>query len=133
MASRAHTILIVDDTMEHRETLRETIEEFGYPFAIHEAVDGQMARELLLEINFDLVLTDTNMPNACGIELLKWCRAHHPHIPVIIFFSGSFRFPEVSESDLLKVGAQSVLAKPYRYLDVKIQVKKALKLDSCQD
>lgn len=110
-------VLIVDDIMDCRSILREIIEVLP-DFEIVEAATGKMAQERLQEQPFDLVLTDTNMPHGCGIELLRWCVANQPQVAVVIFFSGSEKYPIITRDDLLKMGAIAVLSKPYQFREI---------------
>ena len=69
-----HRFLIVDDFAPMREIIRKVLREMGYEH-IQEANDGAAAFPLLLAQQFDLLITDWNMPKLPGIELLRAVRA----------------------------------------------------------
>ena len=68
-----HSILAVDDSASMRQMVSFTLKSAGY--SVVEAVDGQDAWEKAGSRDFDLVLTDQNMPRLDGITLIKSLRA----------------------------------------------------------
>lgn len=69
-------ILVVDDFSTMRRIIRNLLIELGFSGAlIEEADDGENGLALLRRQRFDLVVTDWNMPNMSGIELLRAIRA----------------------------------------------------------
>ena len=69
-----HSILAVDDSASMRQMVSFTLKSAGYN--VVEAVDGQDAWEKSASRDFDLVLTDQNMPRMDGIGLTKKLREH---------------------------------------------------------
>ena len=67
-----HSILAVDDSASMRQMVAFTLKSAGYHVAL--AVDGQDAWEQTGKRDFDLVLTDQNMPRMDGIRLTKKLR-----------------------------------------------------------
>lgn len=67
-------ILVVDDFSTMRRIIKNILREIGYN-NVDEADDGSTALEKLKGGNFDFVVTDWNMPNMPGIDLLKAIRA----------------------------------------------------------
>jgi len=66
-------ILVVDDFSTMRRIIKNILREIGYN-NVEEADDGSTALEKLKSAKFDFVVTDWNMPNMPGIELLKAIR-----------------------------------------------------------
>ena len=66
------TVLIVDDSKTIRDMLRHTLSREG--FEVTDAYDGVDALAVKKETTFDLIITDINMPNMGGIELIKKLR-----------------------------------------------------------
>lgn len=66
-------ILVVDDFSTMRRIIKNILKEIGY-VNVDEADDGTTALEKLKGAKFDFVVTDWNMPNMPGIELLKAIR-----------------------------------------------------------
>lgn len=104
------TILIADDSPTMRAMLVSTIESIG-DYRIVEASSGFEALRLLPREKVDLILTDINMPDINGLELISYLRnnANYLTIPVIIIST------EGSQKDIDKgklLGANEYLIKP---------------------
>ena len=67
-------ILVVDDFATMRKVIRNLLKQVGYENIV-EAEDGVMALKALKSQKIDLIISDWNMPNMTGIELLKAVRA----------------------------------------------------------
>ncbi len=78
----AKRLLVVEDDLGTRTGLATVLREEGYE--VDEAPDGLVAWSLVRESPPDLVLTDLDMPNLGGAELIVRIRAHYPHIPIIV-------------------------------------------------
>ena len=66
--------LVVDDFSTMRRIVRNLLKELGFT-NVDEAEDGAIALQKLKASEFDFVVTDWNMPNMTGIELLRAIRA----------------------------------------------------------
>jgi two-component system chemotaxis response regulator CheY len=105
------TILIADDSPTMRAMLVSTIEMLG-DFRIVEASSGFEALRLLPREKVDLILTDINMPDINGLELISYLRnnSNYKSIPVFIIST------ESSQKDIEKgklLGANEYLIKPF--------------------
>ena len=105
-----HSILAVDDSASMRQMVSFTLKNAGYN--VVEAVDGQDALEKSGMRDFDLVLTDQNMPRMPGLELVKKLRDNPKFkaTPILILTTES--------SDEMKqagraAGATGWLVKPF--------------------
>lgn len=67
-------ILVVDDFATMRKVIRNLLKQVGYENII-EAEDGVIALRILKSQKIDLIVSDWNMPNMTGLELLKAIRA----------------------------------------------------------
>ncbi len=74
MADPKTKFLVVDDFSTMRRIVRNLLKELGYS-NVDEAEDGAMALAKLKNENFDFVISDWNMPNMDGLEMLKQIRA----------------------------------------------------------
>ena len=74
MENKAIKILIVDDFATMRKVIRNLLKQIGYENIV-EAEDGVSALRLLKSQQIDFVVSDWNMPNMTGLELLKAVRA----------------------------------------------------------
>ena len=75
-------VLVVDDEMIVRNFLAETLRRKGLD--IHTAENGTKAIALLKENVFDLVITDMNMPDLTGIDVLKKTKELSPSTIVVV-------------------------------------------------
>jgi len=67
-------ILIVDDASFMRDLVRKGVRSIYPGFILKDAADGQQAKSILKQEDFDLVLCDWEMPKMTGDELLTWVR-----------------------------------------------------------
>ncbi|MFZ2950002.1 MAG: response regulator [Desulfuromonadaceae bacterium] len=105
------TILIADDSASMRAMLIAIVETLG-DFHMVEASSGFEALRLLPRDHVDLILTDINMPDINGLELIRYLRANpnYKNIPVFIIST------EGSAKDIEKgtqLGADEYLVKPF--------------------
>lgn len=105
------TILIADDSATMRAMLVAIVEAVG-DYHIVEASSGFEALRLLPRDHVDLILTDVNMPDINGLELISYLRANpnYKNIPVFIIST------EGSAKDIEKgkqLGADEYLVKPF--------------------
>jgi two-component system chemotaxis response regulator CheY len=108
-------ILIVEDSAAMRTYVRSSLEgapEIGDDTEIVEASSGFDALRLLPRGAFDLVITDINMPDINGLELIRFVRqnAHHKAVAVLIISTQS---SERDRARGLALGADEFLAKPF--------------------
>lgn len=106
-----YRVLIVDDETEVRNGLKLKIDwsEFGFHVA-GEAKDGREAWSLLQRESFHLLIVDIRMPVMGGMELMKLCREHLPHLKIIVL-SGHDDFHYVKTA--IQCGARDYLLKPF--------------------
>jgi two-component system chemotaxis response regulator CheY len=107
-------VLVVDDSLTTRGFVRSALEGEGElgELEVVEAVSGFDALRLLPRGEYDLVITDINMPNINGLELVQFIRKSERHraLPVVLISTQS------SERDRqrgLSLGANAYLAKPF--------------------
>jgi putative two-component system response regulator len=123
-------ILIVDDEPIVRRLCRYTLQ--GQGLQCDEAVNGVMALELLKTCNYDLVISDSEMPEMTGMTLLKSLRENPPSQNLkVIMFSGRASADEMAQ--FLAHGADDYLTKPLSISQFLSRVKAALRLKAAQD
>lgn len=105
-----HTILAVDDSVSMRQMVSFTLKSAGY--TVVEAVDGQDALEKSASRDFDLVITDQNMPRMDGISLTRKLREspHFKNTPILILTTESS--DEMKQSGR-SAGATGWMVKPF--------------------
>lgn len=109
----SHHILIVDDSILMRTALKRTIDMVGIETAsISEAGNGIEALEVLNSKPIDLILTDLNMPEMNGVELVHCLKekSEFANIPVIVITTES---NAIRIEDLQAEGIQDYLHKPF--------------------
>lgn len=117
------SILVVDDSGTVRKFVSVALEMQG--FTVITACDGMDALEKLPEQHVDLVITDLNMPNMDGLELIRTLRQtdEYRELPVIVLSSLS---DPVSKQSGYEAGAFSYLVKPFSLEKVQYEVSKYL-------
>jgi len=103
-------VVIADDSRVMRQIVIRTLRQAGYEWEITEAADGAIALEVVTDEQPDLVLSDWNMPNMSGIELLRALRANGDDVP--FGFVTSEGSPEMREQ-AADAGAMFLIAKPF--------------------
>ena len=81
-ANRKPKALVVDDSEKVRKTVSVLLKRSGIQPVL--AGNAAAAMERFLEEDFDLVVTDLDMPGTNGLELIRWLRTRKPFLPVII-------------------------------------------------
>ena len=115
----AFNVLIVDDSPSMRAVIKRTIKLSGFDIGEYfEAGDGREALELLSNKWIDIVLSDINMPNMTGLELIAEMKKNEllSSIPVIMVTTeGSEK--KIQES--IRLGASEYIKKPFFPEDIK--------------
>ena len=115
------TILVADDSATIRKLITLSLKAIGKKVVV--ASDGMEALETLPTLDVDLIITDLNMPNVDGYELIKSVRenAEYDEIPIIILTS------EKEQADInrgIDAGANSYLIKPFVSKKLQYEVSK---------
>lgn len=115
----AFNVLIVDDSLSMRSVIKKTIKVSGFKVGEYfEAADGKEALKILADAWVDLVLTDINMPNMNGLELIAEMNNDQilSSIPVVMVTTeGS----EKSVQKSMEMGAKGYIKKPFQPEDIK--------------
>ncbi|HHL39727.1 MAG TPA: chemotaxis protein CheY [Deltaproteobacteria bacterium] len=104
-------ILVVDDFSTMRRIIKNLLKELGFT-NVDEADDGTTALSKLKGGGFQFVVTDWNMPNMSGIELLRAIRADEElkHIPVLMVTAEAQKDNIV---EAVKAGVSNYIVKPF--------------------
>lgn len=114
-------ILVVDDEQSMREFLAILLEREGY--AVEQAENATTALQLLGQREFDLVLSDVNMPGLDGISLLREINQMAPYTAVLLVTAFSSAEQAV---EAMKLGAFDYIPKPFKVEEIKLLVRNAL-------
>jgi two-component system chemotaxis response regulator CheY len=104
-------ILTVDDFSTMRRIIKNLLHHLGYPNVV-EADDGSIALAILQTQAIDFVISDWNMPQMNGLELLKAIRADDKlqHVPVLLVTAEALKENVV---EAVKAGVNGYIVKPF--------------------
>ncbi|MEZ4280966.1 MAG: sigma-54 dependent transcriptional regulator [Myxococcota bacterium] len=113
-------VLVVDDDPSILAMTEDLLGEAG--FEVGKCGSGREALERIREQDFDVVLTDLQMPGGDGLELLAGVREQSPETPVIIMTAfGTIQ----SAVDAMRAGALDFVTKPFRAGELLISLERA--------
>ena len=117
-------VLVVEDSRAIRSMIRVSLEEAGGFFAV-EAGNGFEALKTLPTRRFDLIITDINMPDINGLELIGYVKSNPTYrdIPLIIV---STEKTEEDKKRGITLGAAGYVVKPFRKEELMGMVTKVL-------
>lgn len=122
MADANLKFLVVDDFSTMRRIVRNLLKELGFQ-NVDEAEDGVVALSKLRGSQFDFVVSDWNMPNMTGIDLLKEIRADDnlKHLPVLMVTAEAKKENIVSAA---QAGANGYIVKPFTAVTLEEKINK---------
>lgn len=105
-------ILIVDDSSTMRRIIGNVVQQLGVSKEdFDEAEDGVVAWGLFQDNNnYDVVLTDWNMPNMNGLDLVKHIRSADKKIPIVMITTEGGKGEVITA---LKAGVNNYIVKPF--------------------
>lgn len=111
MADKNMSILVVDDFPTMRRIVRSLLKELGFT-NVEEAEDGQDALNKLKAGGFEFVVSDWNMPNLDGLEMLKQIRADDAmkDLPVLMVTAEAKKENIIAAA---QAGANGYVVKPF--------------------
>lgn len=111
MADPKMRFLVVDDFSTMRRIVRNLLKELGF-VNVDEAEDGQAALQKLTSQPFDFIVSDWNMPNMDGLQLLQAVRADPSlkHLPVLMITAEAKRENIITAA---QAGASGYIVKPF--------------------
>ncbi len=119
------SVLVVEDSVTTRAMIRAVIEDMSEDFNTLEAATGFEALKMLPQESFDLIITDINMPDVNGLELINFVKSNpnYNHIPMVIVTT------EKSSEDKergMALGASAYVTKPFRPEELQEVIDKIL-------
>jgi len=115
-------VLVVDDFSTMRRILKNILKQIGYS-DIEEAEDGNSALVRLRQGGYGLVVSDWNMPNMTGLDLLKAIRADNAlnNMPVLMVTAEA---KKENVMDAIKAGVNNYVVKPFTADVLKEKIEK---------
>ena len=120
MALHKENILLVDDDIDILELLQRHLQSMDYH--TYKAVSVKEALNILKDTYIDLLITDIQMPEVDGLQLVKFVDEHYPEIPKLVITG----YPSVYGAlEVIKSGAIDYLTKPFTKEELKLAVFKS--------
>ncbi|MET0290957.1 MAG: chemotaxis response regulator CheY [Steroidobacteraceae bacterium] len=117
--------LIVDDFSTMRRIVKNFLNDLGYPHVV-EADDGTTAQPILRRGEVDFLITDWNMPEMQGLDLLKWVRSEPKlaNLPVLLLTAEAKREQIIEAAE---AGVNGYVVKPFNAQTLKDKIEKILR------
>ena len=119
------TVLVVDDFATMRKIVKKCLQELGFQ-NITEADDGSTALDKVKGNNFDLIISDWNMPHMMGIDLLKAVRADERY-KAIPFIMVTAEAQKQNVIEAAKAGVSNYIVKPFTADQLQLKLEAVFK------
>ncbi len=118
-------ILVVDDFATMRRIVKNILKQLGYENIV-EAEDGKVALRALENQDIDFIVSDWNMPNMSGLELLKAVRASEKFkdIPFLMVTAEAMKENII---EAVKSGVSNYIVKPFTAETMREKIEKIFK------
>ena len=115
-------ILIAEDDAALAGFVRKGLEAEHY--AVDVSADGEQARALASELDYDLIVLDLNLPRLDGVAILKQVRSKKPNVPILILTA---RGKVDDRVQCLDSGADDYLVKPFSFSELSARIRALLR------
>jgi two-component system copper resistance phosphate regulon response regulator CusR len=115
-------ILVAEDDPALAGFVKKGLEAEHY--AVDLSGDGEQARAMADELDYDLVVLDLNLPRVDGVSILRQVRAHKPSMAILVL-TGRNRVEDRVEC--LDLGADDYLAKPFSFSELSARIRALLR------
>jgi two-component system copper resistance phosphate regulon response regulator CusR len=115
-------ILIAEDDAALASFVRKGLEAEHY--AIDLSADGEQARSMAAEFDYDLVVLDLNLPRLDGVAILRYLRARKSSMPILVLTARNKIEDRVQCLDL---GADDYLVKPFSFSELSARIRALLR------
>src|SRR6202035_2072358 len=111
-------ILVAEDDTALASFLRKGLESEHY--AVDVSADGEQARAMAGELDFDLVVLDLSLPRLDGVAILRFLRTRKPSMPILVL-TGHNRVED--RVQCLDLGADDCLCKPFSFAELSARIR----------
>ena len=120
------TIVIAEDFNSSRNIIKNTLEKLG--MTVLEAADGREAMKFFDGRKIDLVVTDYNMPNMSGAELIEFIRnkKEYQFLPILVLTTET---NQEKKNRVVNLNITGWIRKPFEMEDFKKVIQRALRLN----
>jgi|SRR5579862_1133003 DNA-binding response OmpR family regulator len=115
-------ILLAEDDTALAGFVRKGLEAESY--AVDVSADGEQARALATELQYDLIVLDLNLPRLDGVSILKEVRTKKPTLPILILTA---RGKIDDRVQCLDNGADDYLVKPFSFSELSARIRALLR------
>ena len=115
-------ILLIEDEKKIADTLSKGLREMNYH--VDTAYDGKIGMRIFDSGDFNLIITDINLPGINGYDLCKDIRSRNQHIPIIMLTALSTTDDKIEGFDS---GADDYLVKPFAFKELLARIRVLLK------
>ena len=115
-------ILLIEDEKKIADTLSKGLKEMDYH--VETAYDGKIGMRIFDSGDFNLIITDINLPGINGYDLCKDIRSRNQHIPIIMLTALSATDDKIEGFD---AGADDYLVKPFEFKELLARIRVLLK------
>ena len=111
-------ILVAEDDTALASFVKKGLESEHY--AVDVSADGEQARAMAGELDFDLVVLDLNLPRLDGVAILRFLRTRKPSMPILVL-TGRTRVED--RVQCLDLGADDYLGKPFSFTELSARIR----------
>ncbi|MGA9392573.1 MAG: response regulator [Candidatus Sulfotelmatobacter sp.] len=115
-------ILIAEDDAALANFVRHGLQ--GEHYTVDVAEDGEQARNMGSEVEYDLVILDLNLPRLDGVAVLRHLRLRRPSLPVLVL---TLRSRVEDRVQCLDIGADDYLPKPFSFSELSARIRALLR------
>jgi len=115
-------LLIAEDDCALASFVKKGLEAEHY--ATDVSADGEQARAMATELDYDLVVLDLNLPRLDGISILRYLRTRKPSLPIMVL-TGRNRVEDRVQA--LDLGADDYLGKPFSFSELSARIRALLR------
>lgn len=115
-------MLIAEDDAALASFVRKGLEAEHY--AVDVSADGEQARAMAGEFDYDMVVLDLNLPRLDGVSILRYVRTRKPSMPILVL-TGRNRVED--RVQCLDMGADDYLVKPFSFTELSARIRAVLR------
>jgi DNA-binding response OmpR family regulator len=111
-------ILVAEDDSALASFVKKGLEAEHY--AVDISADGEQARALASELDFDIIILDLTLPHLDGVSILRFVRTRKPSVPILVL-TGRNRIED--RVQCLDLGADDYLMKPFSFSELSARIR----------
>jgi DNA-binding response OmpR family regulator len=115
-------VLIAEDDSALASFVKKGLEAEHY--VVDVSSDGEQARAMSGELDYDLIMLDLSLPRLDGVSILRHLRTRKPSVPVLVL-TGRNRIED--RVQCLDMGADDYLAKPFSFTELSARIRALLR------